>query len=259
MNQKLSFRSAFLIILFSTFLVSGTTVLGFLYYENQKELRKRNDLYKVVSVVQSCMNSEPLKTAFLIELLDLSIDNPLNLYQFNIKEAQKKLLSCPIIKTATIKKVLPGTIYIEYEIREPIAFLADLSNSAIDSDGNILPYSSFFPTKNLPSISLGNDIESQEEKALLAIYLLRKIQEAGLKPKRIDVSHAFAQSYGQREVIVSFDDHFVSYLRIGSENYSQQIANFLTFLSYFQKLKPKQKIIVVDLRIPDLAFITEDS
>ncbi len=66
-----------------------------------------DDQYHIVSLIQNNPQSDALKTVYLAELLELSLDRPVNLYQLNIQEATQKLLNHPLIKKATIKKFYP--------------------------------------------------------------------------------------------------------------------------------------------------------
>lgn len=250
MNRKLSFRSAFFIILLSILVVSGTSFLGWVYLDSIKEQRKRSDKYVITAIVQSCSNGPALPTLFLAELFELSVDKPTNLYLFNSKEALRKLVECPFIKEASLKKISPGTIYVEYKLRRPVAFVADLVNTAVDSEGAFFPYAPFFPAKDLPQIYLGD--ENVQDLKQLALELLHLLEKEKILFKRIDVSRACAPSCGQREVVI-IAGHYI--LRLAAEDYSQQIANFLALkrhLGAHQDFRPA----VIDLRIQDLAFIS---
>ena len=252
MNRMLPFRLAFFFILLSVLVISGTSFLGYLYLENLKEIRKKSDRYRVVAIAQTCSNGEVLPTQFFAELFELSVDKPANLYQFNTQDAQRKLLACPFIKEAFVKKISPGTIYVDYKLRIPVAFLADFANLAIDYEGYAFPFAPFFSLKNLPEIYLGE--EYGYEKTQLALELLTLLEKKIYGLKRIDVSRAFASSYGQREVIVSGENEI---LRLAADNYSQQIANFLTLRRFLHQEKRWDKV-VIDLRIQELAFISSN-
>lgn len=281
MSDKLPLRTALLMILLITLLVSGSSFLGLLYYQNQVELRKRDDKYQIRSIVQLCPDQEPLKTSFLCELIELSIDQPRNLYLFDVREAETKILRHPLIKQVKVKKNYPGTLYIDYKMRHPVAFLADYSNTAIDHEGVAIPFKPFFSPKKLPEIYLGDSEEGEDLKDRgfcwgkclhgksfqLAFFLLGLLQEQKEKLfiQRIDVSHAFASSYGQRQIVIQVEDQIVdglqnSYqshiLRLRSEDFQQQLASYASLRHYFHQNKTIAKTIIIDLRIPDLAYMT---
>ena len=88
----------------------------------------------------------------------------------------------PLIKKASIKKIPPGTLYIEYQMRVPLAYLGDYTNTALDEEGYLFPFSPFFTPKKLPIIYLGlqqDDAQwgmtlKQDQRLQLAFDLLKK-------------------------------------------------------------------------------------
>lgn len=282
-DAKIPFRTALVWILASTLLISGSAVAGLFYFQFVKAQRGRDDKYKIVAIVQTSSEKESLKTVFLAELLDLSIDKPANLYRFNAKEAKRKLLAYPFFKKVQVSKIIPGTLHIDYSLREPLAFLEDYQNTAIDADGIPFPVKPFFTPKKLPMIYLGFGNSDSEEGnfgwgiplksryAEVALALLNFVSEhccsETLHLRRIDVSHAFSPSYGQRQVVIVMENYAEKeeggrtilqiqphILRISLENYRQELANYLTLREYLQKEKESQPLII-DLRIPHLAFL----
>jgi hypothetical protein len=171
------------------------------------------------------------------------------------------LLACPLISEAKVKRVPPGTLYIDYSIRKPIACLADYQNIGLDRDGYIFPIAPFYSPKNLPEIYLGlpafglpADTQGraggewqkplQNKHLHLALEILHVLDEApwreGMRLKRIDVSNAFAMSAGLREIVLFTEDEltfrendreivclFPKILRLPLKDYTQQLGNFL--------------------------------
>jgi len=219
-----------------------------------------DEKYRVVSIVQTGPEKEALKTAYLAELLGLSADRPVSLYSIDCREVEKKLLSSPLIKSAVVKRMPPATIYIDYEVRKPIATLADYKNIAIDREGYLFPFASFFSPKEIPEIYLGLPPFGAEADAMgrkggqwlvplqnsfiaLAIDVYRFLEgcpwREGFRLKRIDVSNAFAPSLGQREIVLFTEEEWVirnkdgecscvfpKILRITPKNFQQQLSNF---------------------------------
>lgn len=294
-KEKIPLNQALFWILLSTLLVSGTAAIGLLYYQYIKEIHANDDAYRIVAIVQTVPENEGLKTVYLAELLDLSLDKPLNLYRFNTKEATRKLLSSPLIKEARVKKIRPGTIYVDYIMRSPIAFLADYSNTVIDGEKYLFPYKPFFTPKRLPEIYLGaslsdrsNDIlwgvpvegEPVELALSLLHYLQKKFGHEACQVKRIDVSKAYASSCGQREIILMLEEQmehtvkgktrhyqFPRILRLNTESYLQGLANYrvlqkhllkqeLSTLAANDKALVKQPVRIFDLRLSHLAFVS---
>jgi hypothetical protein len=218
--------------------------------------------YRISVLVQTGPEKEALQTAYLAELLDLSVDQPTNLYRFDVKKGKKKLLSSPLIAEAEIKKIPPHTLYIDYEVRKPVAWLGDYQNIAIDKDGYLFPMAPFFAPKELPEIYLGLppfgevgeflgkagglwQTPLQNPHLSLAFEMLRFLEglpwREGLRIKRIDVSSAFAPSLGQREIVLFTEEDFLfnrgdqavcctfpKMLRLSPKEYAQQMNNFLS-------------------------------
>ena len=231
-------------------------------WTKSKDKRLSNPAYAISSLIQTGPEKEALKTAYLAELLHLSIDHPTNLFALNTKKGERKLLASPLIAEAHIKKMPPNTLYIDYEVRKPVASLGDYQNIAIDKWGYIFPMSPFFSPKELPEIYLGLPpfegredsmgrkgafwgVQIQNQYLDLAFEVLQFLEGSpwrdGLRIKRIDVSNAFALSLGQREIVLFTEEDllfnrgeenvcctFPKMLRLSPKEYMQQMNNFLT-------------------------------
>lgn len=291
--NKIPLKQALLGILTSVLMVFGTITLGWLFYHYVKEHYAHDDTYRIAAIVQSTPDKESLKTVYLAELLGLSVDHPTNLYRFRSKEARRKLLANPLIKEARVKKVRPGTIYIDYVLRKPIAFLSDFANTAIDIEGMPFPFKPFFTPKKLPEIYLGIsgsydespisggqwgrkiagpriDLALELYQHLNALYCSDTVQL-----RRIDVSKAYAASYGQRQIVVILEKHQLKdlktgpvlcrsrhILRLNTKNYIQGLADYSMLQPRLletcaQTGETDISSIIFDLRLPQLAFYTK--
>ncbi len=285
-KEKIPLKNAIGMIIITTCMISGSASVFFAYFKYIQEQRIHDHRYEIQAIIQASNEKEPLKTVYLAELLNLSVSKPTNIYRFNTRLAEHQLTSSPLIKKAEVKKIYPGTIHVHYISRVPIAFLVDYANTAIDNEGVIIPIKPFFTPKILPEIYLGLESESATyalgypiktrqlslAKGLLN-YLTRNICSDTCQLKRIDVSHAYASSYGQKQIIVVLEEkiekiknkrsvlsHHVRILRLTSDNYEQELKNYLVLQNYLaEKIKPtnsdKMQSNVIDLRIPQLGFI----
>jgi len=179
-------------------------------------------------------------------------------------------MQSPLIKSAEVRKIPPGTIYVDYVSRVPIAFLADYANTAIDAEGVPIPFKPFFTPKKLPEIYLGLDggerdglwgnvLEDQRMELALEVlhYLAISYPEEIVKVQRIDVSQSNASSYGQRQVVIVFgEDAERQIVRLIGDNYVEALANYHELRHYLLKSEEAPKII--DLRIPQLAFYVKE-
>jgi cell division septal protein FtsQ len=275
-SSKFPLKQALRWIFFSTLIGIGLALLSWFYLQHLKDIRLKDDRYRIIALVQTTSQQESLKTVYLAELLDLSLDHPTNLYQFNIKEGEEKLLTSPLIKTATIKKIRPGTLYIDYALRQPIAYLGDYTNTALDNEGHVFPFTPFFTPKKLPIIYLGLEQLDQvwgislrkDSRLELAWMVWQQLNDLPISPlilfKQIDVSKAFMESDGQRQIVLTLEENGRLYLlRLSVEHYAQDLVRYSQLrqaqLPFFEAngSKKKQHTTIIDLRIQQLAFIKD--
>lgn len=213
--------------------------------------------YRLQAIVQTGPEKEALKTAYLAELLDLSLDRPISLYALDLSWAEARLRTSPLIAQATVKRLPPHTLYIDYTVRRPIALLADYHNVALDQEGYLFPLAPFLTPKQLPAIYLGLPPFGQDvggdglqggnwqtpltgRHIQLALDLLAKLHHSSygetVHVQRIDVSNAFAKSLGQREIVLFLEEElevglgriaiFPKIIRLSPKEYPQQLARF---------------------------------
>jgi hypothetical protein len=296
-SPKIPLSKAILWIVVSTFFISTSSYHLIKYYFYSYRSKEGNAEQKVAYIVQTGPQKEALHSDFLAERIGLSSDQPIGLSVFDVTAATEKLKSSPVISSAVVSKIKPNIAYIDYTVRQPVAWLYDYLNVAIDKEGYLFPVYPFFSPKNLPEIYLGlkpfGEEGLPELSALgwghplkgkyieLAFSVLTLLQEHGndlFMIKRIDVSHAFASTYGQREIIVVVENelHLMHegqnlilqaphILRLSTKNYAKELANYLHLrgsLLETEKIEAEQqqrpnnrKEKVIDLRIPQLAFI----
>lgn len=283
-------RQSFFYLIGSTCLTLLVTLGTYWLWKSHKNKRLCSEKYRIASIIQTGPEKEALKTSYLAELLGLSLDAPTQLYAFDPKKAEKKMLESPLIANAKIKRVPPDAIYVDYEVRKPVAWLADFKNTAMDREGSLFPVAPFFSPKHLPEVYLGiSHFPAWKVKGPgldLALEILQFLEttpwKEGLRIKRIDVSNAFAQSLGQREIVLFTEEEifisqadpsqevvfvFPKILRLTPKDYAQQLNNFFslrrTMMEDYTKqllsLKPakggKYAPRIIDLRIPQLAFV----
>ncbi|MBA2729038.1 MAG: hypothetical protein H0U49_12810 [Parachlamydiaceae bacterium] len=276
-SHKISWNKAIVRILVSVLLLSGAASAATFFFFRFREGRANDSRYDIVAVVQSCHQNEGLKTSLLVELLQLSVDQPANLYRFDVNDARQKLFECPIIQMAEIQKIMPGTLYIEYSYRKPVAYISDYSNTAVDDQGVLIPFKPYYTPKNIPELIIGFEnnpshlvwgTELRGAKSYLAFSLLKVFNEhfaiEGCTVRCIDISKAFETSCGQREIVISLDERLKPpgrrILRLTVEHYPQQLANYLALRPLLNEEFVNEEAsslsnLVVDMRIPKLAYI----
>jgi hypothetical protein len=259
-------------IILSILLVSGSAwgCWGiYFYYGNA---RSYNPKYHILAILQTGPEKEALRTNFLAELLHLSVDRPVNLYQFPLNRGEEALLSFPLIKKASLKRIPPGTLYIDYEIRKPIVFLGDFTNTAMDEEGYLLPFKPFYSPKNLPELVLGLHGETsrwgekvQSEEVQLAFDIRKVFSQVleGMALLKIDVSRMKAPSLGERQVIVVLEKLLSSDSESGRSSKWTLILHPDTYrdglmrFKAFTKARDAEKVDswVLDLRLENLGFL----
>jgi len=284
-------RQALFCLIGSTCLTLTLSLGSYWLWKKHRNERLLSEKYRIASIIQTGPEKEALQTAYLAELLGLSLDQPTQLYAINLKKAEKKLLASPLISHAKIKRYPPETLYIDYEVRRPICWLADYKNTAVDREGSLFPMAPFFSPKHLPEIYLGlppfTSWKIKGQALDLALEILQFLEttpwKEGLRIKRIDVSNAFMPSLGQREVVLFTEEElfipqagpvrgevvftFPKILRLAPKDYTQQLGNFFTLRRTMMEdysrqlfaLKPttggRYAPRIIDLRIPQLAFV----
>jgi hypothetical protein len=257
MAQKLPLAHALGWIVASLFLITGLTTHTCLYYRGKDRQMRRDPSNHLTAIVQTGPQKEALKTVYLAELVGLSIDKGSAYFDFNTEKAEAKLLKSPLIKQAKVTLLPPSTLAIDYTIRQPIALLYDIENSAIDEEGRIFPVSPYLSPKNLPQVYLGLSRVPADwhtpirgKKIELALQLLKMVSTLPFQVARIDVSKIDAPSLGTREIVLVADQRF---LRLSTKNYLQELGNYLTLREKLQG----QEVKIIDFRIPNLAFLKE--
>lgn len=259
-SPEWTMRQALFCLVGSTCLTLCLSFGSYALWKKGRNARLSEEKYRVAAIVQTGPEKEALKTAYLAELLSLSADTPVSLYSIDLKKARQKLLSSPLVAEAEVKRIPPNTLYIDYEVRRPVAWLSDYQNIAIDREGYLFPVAPFFSPKQLPEIYLGLPaFGAPEDKngrkggqwlaplknryLHLALEILQTLEgspwKEGLRVKRIDVSNAFCPSLGQREIVLFTEEElalkqegkeivciFPKILRLAPKDYAQQLGNF---------------------------------
>lgn len=265
MSSQLSLGKAILLILVSTFLISGSSWGSYLVYKSFYDLRAQDPRYYLEAIVQTGPERQALKTTYLAELLSLSIDLPTNLYQLDLKEAKISLLQSPLIKSANLKRVPPNTLYIDYTIRHPLVYLDDFANTALDDEGVLIPFKPFFSPKKLPQVFLGLDEKHEwgerleDKRWQLALNILTEFEKTlasqELNCVCVDVSQAFAESCGKRQIVLTLHENevFTYLLRLNANHYSQGLKRFALLPKDALKAR-KNNPVIIDMRIDKLSF-----
>lgn len=242
----------FLCVLF----VSLTT--GFRFYA---WLYKNDPGAQIEYISQTSIPKEALSTAYLAEVLDLSVDKPVFFSEFAIEDACQKLSKSPFIEKVSIAKVCPNMLHVDYSVRQPVALLEDKNHTAVDDQGFWFPIAPYFSTEKLVKIYLGEEIETNPinsffwHKALQVLDVWKTFPYMG-DLVRLDVSKMQEDSMGKKEVVLIIKkDQHTHYLRLNTKNIQSALENYWSMQEQLQQEKPCDKI--VDLRLENVAYLKE--
>jgi hypothetical protein len=277
-REEIPLNRSLLLIFFLTLLISGSAALALFYQQQLAVTRSRSPDYQLRILAQTSSRKESLPSVYLEELLGLSQDRPLSLYQLDTKEAERRLLASPLIASARVRHIPPHTLHVDYDVRDPVAYLADMSEVALDAQGIAIPVQPFTTPKKLPELYLG-ELEpssihwgqtvgsSRLDEALALLKLLTEQQSIpGALVRRIDMADAWLP-WGRGQVLVLLEDEVT--VSTGAPHRVQQWLRFnphsiQSGWDNYRKMRPKlmeqmskepsTAPILVDLRLPTLAY-----
>lgn len=278
--EKLPLSRALIMIFLSVLAVSGTASLAVLYYWKVVWSRAADPDYQITEIVHEVIEGEHLPSRYLQEQLSLSQDHPISYYRFDSKEASRRLAVHGILENVDVRCRFPNRMIVRYRMRQPIAFIAELPNTALDSHGVLFPYEPFFYSADLPYIRLGKKLNQVEggfwgrilglqevELGLTLMELLNQEAYSHLKVKEIDLSEAFSESAGKRQIALTVlespmpQTESLRILRLSSVNYETDLLRYLKLNEELIKTGRLNELLtgvdclVIDLRLPHLAYL----
>ena len=255
-GPKYRWKKVVLVLTLSTLATSGSALLSYSIYRYIHHLQASRESDVIQAIAQTGPKSKQLQTAFLAEVLDLSLDLPTNLGRFDLDDAAERLLGTFVIQNVRLKKVKPHFLWVDYTAREPFALLEDYSNTVMDEQGLFFPLTPFYSPRTLPSIYLGEQAPPSPwgqkigEAQLKLVHTLTKSLDFNAI-ERIDISQVTASSSGKQEIVVFLKGGNI--LRLAPKNCVQQLLHYSILKQTF--LNDEAQSFIVDLRIPEVAFL----
>jgi hypothetical protein len=265
-EQRIPLKRALFYVLASVVIIWGLIVCAWLLHQKLLRVRQKDAHFKIVAIVQTSPQREKLKCWQLAELLNLSRNEPQNLYSFDPALAEKTLLSYPIFKKASCHRLRPGIVHVDYLLKEPIARLADFDNMSVDREGNLFPLSPYFTPKRLPEICVGlQEFSGWQQplrcsEATLAFKIMGYIESnypKNIRIVRIDTHAAHHPSAGSREVVLLLQDGILRYVRLKADDYEKSLYHYKALRDTFTSLQKEGKQQVIDLRCPSIALVSQ--
>jgi len=255
--RKYILLSMFLVVLLFVLILASYTIYQFL--GNRKYSGEDYRLKKIIA-----------KTSSTYELpLDhlegfLGLEDKVYYGEFNGTELSEKLRSSPVVASAEVRIVKPDIIFIKYSCFEPLAYVLDIDNSAIDSTGTIFPVYPYYTPKKIPELFLGiSDILEWKDKLNgakidLALYILSFLSQeddySDVDILALDVSGLSSSLAAERQIILKLlVDDKINILRLDANNYLKGLGHYLSIRSHLTKLNYSN--ITIDLRFDEMAFV----
>lgn len=253
-GPKYSWKKVLFIVVLSSCCLSGGTTATYLFLRYIQLLHATNEASVIQIIVQTSTQYAPLQTAYLSEVLELSQERPTNFSRFDLDEAKERLMATHVIQEARMKKIKPNMLYIDYDMRQPIAYLGDYTNTALDGEGVFFPYEPFYPPRRLPQIYLGSEAppnpwgkQLDKNQLDLVCAILSRFDVGVIE--RIDLSQSASSSAGRRQIVLVLQNGTI--LRLTPKNYAQELTNYHILAAQVSI----DKGCVMDFRNPQVAYI----
>lgn len=264
-KEKISLLHSLGVILGSLLLTGAIFFVSYRYYHHLMDLKKSDPKYNIRALIQTGLEKEPLPTTYLVELMDLSLDHPSNLYAIKCQNFENKLLSSPLIKGAAVAKSFPDILTVDYEVRKPIAYLKDYSNTLLSEDGVLLPFKPFFTPKNFPQVFLGVEKEAVygskiPDKTRDIILNMLSWSQSFFEKRQghirfIDFSRAFVPNKEIREVVILISEGKKEFLiRVSPETYKDNFSLIKPILE--RERTSRSPRLILDLRIRGIGLVS---
>lgn len=277
MKEKISYLQAIAFIFLMTILVSGTALAASVYHKYQIKSRQKNPKYYVKKIVQKT-EGPSLDSMYIAEILGLSIDMPTNIYQLHPEYAKAYLEKSPVILEAKVQKILPDTVEVNYRTPLPIAYLFDITNTAISPEGYLFPVEPFFSPKKLPKIYLGLNRDTVCEKywggyidtlsSRCAIEILQYITESNFHAffdtLFIDTSMIHLEDLFSRQIIMVMQTKKIReavpfrclwLVHLDAQEWKKGLNRCILLAQTPEIMDENKKKITIDMRYENKAFI----
>ncbi len=188
-------RTAVLRVIVVSSLFWGALFLALYWQKRHREERAHDPRWTVHRIASRPLTQDRLPLSVLAELLHLNADHAQSLFSFRPAEVALGLQECPAIEKARVWRLLPGTLGVEYALREPIALLAGVKNVALDASGKLFFLFPFFAPKRLPAVVFP---PGSRTTPLSLVALQRSVLSSDVSSSALDLVRQLAQ-IGERE------------------------------------------------------------
>lgn len=170
-------------------ILACTYVLFFFW---RKEIHEKSPVLRVAS---HCESVYALPQDMLQALIALSPEEKNDLSAIDLHGVERRITQCPAIFSARVRKLSPGTLVVDYSLKEPLFVLGTVPNQAVDKEGNYFPLEPYFPNIKVPLLFLSN-----KELFPLCLQVEKACSHMSLALEEIDASDVEALGLFRREV-----------------------------------------------------------
>jgi cell division protein FtsQ len=174
-----------------------------------------------------------------------------SLYLVPIQKRREQLLAIDWVEDAAVSKIWPNTLRVRIHERQPVAFVRLRPNrrdgmsqlALIDKDGYILRprVAARFTLPVITGIRESEGLENRRARVRRVISMLREIGPLAEQISEVNVSDP------NDLIVAEHVENNVVNLRLGDDNYTDRLQNFLMNYSEIKAKRPDAKTL--DLRV----------
>lgn len=259
-------------IVFVSALLWGALLLAWAWHSRQRQALAWDPRFVIRDIAVRSQGPDQVPNHVLCSLLGLGASPSTSLFAFHPDAWAQKLLQCPSFAKAKVWRLLPGTLGIEYRLRDPVACIAGASNIGIDGSGRLFFLTPYFAPRRLPSILLpaveAKTLAELQEKvavqkeAKVALSLVNELSRMGVQwnfaVASVDLVHYREKNAFRREVVLVLADLSSGmqklYIRCASQRLAasvKRLPRLLQRLMVSKAFRPG----TIDLRYPGCALL----
>lgn len=231
-EERISVKKAVTIVFISMVVVASLFFAATFYYKMVRRSSIKSKDNHIIAIASRSQTSTKLSNQLLAELLNLSVDRPVNIYHFNCRARQDVLKSFPVFASVEVKSYPPSVVFVDYRLRKPRFLIGDIENMAVDAEGVFFPLAPFYPKLELPNLFLSKSFsQATKEKQLALAKDIEDLFEVmatakGFKLYSIDLHNVYAAS--SKEITLTLQGNEQYLLRLSSKSWQDGLRRFFT-------------------------------
>ena len=239
-------------ISFNVLIIASIVILTFIWF-------RKNDAF-VLKAVKISGNQVVTRE----EILELAqVDFSGEIFKLDTDKIKMRILTHPMVESASVNRFLPATLQIYIKERKLIAVISGSEISAVDENGFII---SRFPANavyDLPVItgfsfkngSHGERKPEQPEVISEVFHIVKK-----LKSLNLSLYHEISEIHYQRGYgVILYFKNFKLPVILGRDDFQRKIIYFSTIYHHLLKHKLLDQALAIDIRFKNQVVIKNKS